>query len=139
MEAHRGPGTQDPTVLLVDDDPAFLRDMTDLLETFVPDIHVVTAGDGRKGLQVLEANGVDLVISDRNMPEMDGLTFLRHVSAAYPHLPRILVTGQPQFEPGTDVKACEVIAKPPVPTKTVETVRRLLALSPTDRPCGKTA
>ena len=62
-----------PTVLAVNDEPKVLELLTVLLER--EGYRVVTAGDGRSGLELAFALEPDIVISDVVMPEMGGLEF----------------------------------------------------------------
>ena len=65
-----------PTILIVDDDEG----MRDTLETILrDDYNVLKAGDGEKGLEILEENNVDIVFLDIILPGMDGLTALENV------------------------------------------------------------
>jgi two-component system chemotaxis response regulator CheY len=65
------------TVLLVDDSPTILMSMSAILtkQGFV----VRTATDGADALKKVAGGAPNLVISDLNMPGMDGMTFLREV------------------------------------------------------------
>ncbi|WP_078456564.1 EAL domain-containing protein [Solemya velum gill symbiont] len=72
---------QAPTVLLVDDDELIIEIGTMTLNDLgVSDVE--TAVSGVDALRVLEvrAGEIDVVMCDLNMPEMDGITFLRHLS-----------------------------------------------------------
>lgn len=62
---------------LVVDDSTTMREMVSysLKEA---GFETLTAGDGQQALDVLEGKAVDLIISDLNMPVMDGLTFIRN-------------------------------------------------------------
>jgi len=55
---------------------------------------VVEASDGHDALRKLDGRKIHLVISDVNMPQMDGLTLLRHIKAlpAYKFTPVIILT-----------------------------------------------
>lgn len=79
------------SLLLVDDEPSILSSLRRLLRTGGYQIH--TAESGQAGLEILEREAVDLVISDMRMPEMDGATFLEQVRARWPATTRILLTG----------------------------------------------
>jgi CheY-like chemotaxis protein len=80
------------TVLLVEDEP-FLREiMGAWLERVAG--RVFCAGDGRAAMKILEANNVDLVISDVRMPVMDGVELLKWIKARPAPRPcMIFVTG----------------------------------------------
>ena len=79
------------SLLLVDDEPSILSSLRRLLRTSGYQIH--TAESGQAGLEILEREAIDLVISDMRMPEMDGATFLEQVRARWPATTRILLTG----------------------------------------------
>ncbi len=78
-------------ILLVDDDP-FVRNMLgELLES--EGYTIVTATNGREGLDCcLEDRDVELVISDMNMDEMDGLEFIKAFRRHDPQTPIIILT-----------------------------------------------
>ena len=80
-----------PTVLCVDDEPNILSALRRLLRP--AGYRVLTADSGAAGLAVLEADSVDLVISDMRMPEMDGARFLECVRERWPDTIRLLLTG----------------------------------------------
>ena len=67
-------------VLIVDDSPsmrAFVRRVMDL-SGFEVDA-CLNAGNGLEGLALLEKQAVDIILTDINMPEMNGEDFLRHL------------------------------------------------------------
>lgn len=79
-------------VLLVDDDPLFLE----LSKTFLEVFHNIisdTVDSAREALQSLEKNSYDVVISDYDMPYMDGITFLKTIRDKRINIPFILFTG----------------------------------------------
>lgn len=80
-----------PTVLCVDDEPNILSALRRLLRP--AGYRVLTADSGAAGLAVLEADSVDLVISDMRMPAMDGAQFLEGVRKRWPDTIRLLLTG----------------------------------------------
>jgi CheY-like chemotaxis protein len=77
-------------VLIVDDTPANLRLLRAVLEG--ENFAVVEAADGVEALQVLERGGIDAVISDILMPNMDGYRFCHEVRQRknLRHLPLII-------------------------------------------------
>jgi CheY-like chemotaxis protein len=78
-------------VLVADDDEVFLEILAETVEQ--ADAAVELAPDGLAAIELLAASDFDILISDLNMPRMDGLTLLRQVRTFYPHILCILITG----------------------------------------------
>ncbi|MFB6121597.1 MAG: response regulator [Halobacteriaceae archaeon] len=89
-------------VLHVDDEPAFLELASELLERADDRIEVVTAASGPRALEVLAAEPVDCVVSDYQMPEMDGLALLEAVRRDHGDLPFVLFTGRGSEDVASD-------------------------------------
>lgn len=79
-------------ILLVDDDPLFLELSKTFLEVF-HDITSDTVNSAREALQRLENYSYDVVVSDYDMPLMDGITFLKTIRDKRIDIPFILFTG----------------------------------------------
>jgi len=82
-------------VLVVDDEPFVLRVIGRILEQ---NFDVTICEDGREAIKHIQSGGFAAVISDINMPGMNGLELLRAVRDHDPDLPVLLVTGQPSWE-----------------------------------------
>jgi response regulator RpfG family c-di-GMP phosphodiesterase len=81
-----------PRVLLVDDEPNLLDGLRRVLRSR---FHVVTATSGDEGLHLLSGDDVfAVVVSDFQMPAMNGAEFLTHARALQPDATRVLLTGQ---------------------------------------------
>ena len=81
-----------PTILIVDDDENLLLSFE---RNFRRSYTVLTAMSGKEGLQKITDNKkIALVISDMNMPEMDGIEFLSRVKKVNPTITRIMLTGK---------------------------------------------
>lgn len=81
-------------ILHVDDEPAFAELAAELLEREDDRFEVVTETSASAGLSSLQAGDFDAVVSDYEMPEMDGLEFLKAVRDEFPDLPFVLFTGR---------------------------------------------
>ena len=77
-------------ILLVDDDikiRALLREILDVLP-----YDVVEAADGKEALERLALQPVDLIITDRSMPHMDGLEFLKNLRQTDKTVPVLMMS-----------------------------------------------
>jgi two-component system probable response regulator PhcQ len=83
-------------ILLVDDEDAVRASLTSVLEREGYRVHGAESGD--EGLHILKAEPIQLVISDYSMPQMSGVDFLKLVRERYPHIVRIMLTGDPNPE-----------------------------------------
>ena len=78
------------SVLVVDDDPNVLEVLDARLSSCGLLVH--KAEGGRKALQILKTQRIDLVVSDVKMPEMDGMALLSEIIRIQPGLPVIFLT-----------------------------------------------
>ena len=79
-------------ILVVDDEPGVREMLVDALT--LQSYAVVSAGDGFEALQQLRAADFDLVVSDINMPKVDGYDFLERIRNAGDSTPVILLTAR---------------------------------------------
>lgn len=94
------------TILIVDDDQAMLLSLQELLEA---NGHaVVMADNGEKALRCIAQGGIDLMVLDIMMPEIDGLEVCRRVRSdpLYARLPILFLTAKGR--PGDAVKSLDV-------------------------------
>ncbi|KAA6340074.1 Sensor histidine kinase TodS [termite gut metagenome] len=85
------------TVLVIEDNEDLLHLMVKLLER---EYHVLTAGNGKDGVTIIENEDVNLIVSDIMMPEMDGIEFCKYIKNKfeYSHIPVILLTAKNEEE-----------------------------------------
>ena len=92
------------TVLFVDDDPDFLKVMVKAFQLWSKGAFQADSADSvGAALVKLESMSVDLVVSDLNMPVIDGVQFLRLLGRKYPQVHKIMLTG---YASDPDVKNC---------------------------------
>ncbi|MFN0264879.1 response regulator [Tepidamorphus sp. 3E244] len=102
-------------IVLVEDDDSVRSFVARALER---DGHeVTTAMDGGEGLDVLRerAHATDLLLTDIQMPVMDGIALALNVAREWPDLPIVLMTGyahQRERAHGLESLICDVIQKP---------------------------
>ena len=86
-------------ILVVDDFPTMRRIVRNLLKE-LGYANVDEAEDGLAGLAKLRSGNFDFVVSDWNMPNLDGLSMLKEIraDAALSHLPVLMVTAEAKKE-----------------------------------------
>ena len=101
------------SILLVDDDPLILRSLSVVIGR--EGYEVTTAEGGTRGLELARDASFDVVVTDFNMPEIDGMQLLREVKARKPDSEVILVTGYGTVEQAVEaikLGAYDYICKP---------------------------
>ena len=116
------------SILIVEDQ----RDLAELAALHLADIaqQVRICGDGREALSVLAGRKVDVIITDLNMPVMDGLTLIRELRASPTHrsVPILMLTTEADGAKKADGKAAGAtgwIVKPFSPEKLVAVVKQV--------------
>jgi DNA-binding NtrC family response regulator len=85
------------SVLYVDDEPVLLDTLKLFLERD-PEFRIATALSARKALEKIRTESFDAIVSDYEMPEIDGIAFLKIVRERYPKMPFIIFTGKGREE-----------------------------------------
>ncbi len=91
---------QSRRVLLVDDEDRFVAQLCRLLEKL--NFQVVTAGNGRQALRLIDAQAFDVVVLDLHMPVMDGMTALSRIQEKKQAPAVIMLTGHATLETGIE-------------------------------------
>ncbi len=117
------------TILTVDDSPSIRQMVSFTLKNAGYD--VVEAGDGNAGLSQAKGKVCDLVITDQNMPGMDGLTLIKALRGLpeYRSKPILMLTTESSDEMKSKGKAAGAtgwIVKPFNPQTLTDVVRRLI-------------
>ncbi len=87
-------------VLIVDDEEPFVLSLADGLSSYKKYFNIRTAPNGAEAVKILKLSPIDLVLTDLNMPKMDGFELIAYMSRNYPKIPVILITayGTPKIE-----------------------------------------
>lgn len=85
-------------ILIVDDEPRHLRGMAGMVRTMRPAAKVRTAKDGQAALALVREERPDVVLSDIQMPNLDGLTFLQRLKEEELQTKVVMVSAYNLFE-----------------------------------------
>lgn len=108
-------------LIVVDDEPVLLQLLCAIFEG--EPYEVIGCPDGATALQAFDA-GVDVLLTDKNLPDVSGLTLLQQAKARYPDCEGIVITGYASLDTALAAMALDAydyIVKPP---KDVFEVRR---------------
>ncbi|MGH1462502.1 MAG: sigma-54-dependent transcriptional regulator [Neptuniibacter sp.] len=112
-------------VLIVEDDNELREALCDTLE--LAGFDFLEAEDAEKALELLQENQVDMVVSDVNMPGMDGHELLDKIRTGYPGLPVMLITAFGQVSKAVEAikaGAVDYLMKPFDSAALISAVRR---------------
>lgn len=117
------------TILAVDDSNSMRQMVSFTLKQAGHD--VTEAADGVEALELAKKSSFNLVISDVNMPKMDGLTLIKHLRTlpSYKFTPLLMLTtesGSDKKQEGKAAGATGWIVKPFNPDQLLSTVNRVL-------------
>ncbi|MBW2659610.1 MAG: sigma-54-dependent Fis family transcriptional regulator [Deltaproteobacteria bacterium] len=101
------------SILIVDDEPNYLVVLSELLQD--EGFEVFTAPDGEQGLRIVNDVDLDIIITDMQMPGMDGIQFMLKIKEKLPDLPVIVITAYAEVDKAVDamqVGAFSYLAKP---------------------------
>lgn len=116
-------------ILIVDDSESIREVVSFTLEN--EGFEVTVADDGTDALTYLDGRPIDLIITDLHMPQMDGITLIKHVRVmeAYQRIPILFLTTESQTSKKLEAKeagATGWIIKPFVPAKLIAALNKVL-------------
>ncbi|MBW2732592.1 MAG: sigma-54-dependent Fis family transcriptional regulator [Deltaproteobacteria bacterium] len=117
-------------VLIVDDEPNILSSLKRALE--IEDFSVTTTRGGAEALERLTKEGLDIVLLDVAMPEMDGLEVLGQIKKKYRGIPVVMMSGHSTIETAmqaTKLGAYDFVEKPLSTDRLLITLDNALKLS----------
>jgi len=126
-----------PYILVVDDDPDILDNITTVLET--RPYRLATARDGKKCMEMVAAEVPDLLILDLLMPRMDGWGVIREMRSEprYAGVPIMVLTTviedasrrRYELETGMAMDVQQYIQKPVMPAELIRRVENMLKVT----------
>lgn len=117
-------------ILFVDDEPKVLEGLKRMLYAYRQDWDMVFVSNGHEALQKLADSSFDVLVTDVRMPQMNGVQLLTEIRERYPHVVRIVLSGQADREITlpTVALAHQYLAKPCNAQIVRETVDRAVNL-----------
>jgi two-component system chemotaxis response regulator CheY len=117
------------TILAVDDSPSIRNMVAFTLKS--AGYEVVEAVDGQDGLEKAKARRVNLILTDQNMPRMDGLTLVKNLRALpdYKTAPILILTTESSDDmksKGRAAGATGWLVKPFDPPRLLEVVKKVI-------------
>jgi CheY-like chemotaxis protein len=118
------------SILVVDDEPFFRSAVNTILRR--ASFHTIEARDGLEAYEIVRAIGasVELLLTDFQMPRMDGLSLIEFVRELHPKMPVLLMTGS-RLE--NRPRSYAVLNKPIGRDALLQAVRRAIAAAGTER------
>ena len=120
---------QPPRVLLVEDEPALVEVVNDVLYREVG-CHVIAAANVAQAKQILATQAIDLVITDVNLPDGNGMNLLPTLRQHHPAATAIVITGNPSMDGAISAMqggAVDFVAKPFDSRQLIDRIRKALA------------
>jgi len=114
----------EPRVLFVDDELPLRSVVTRLLSR--RGVDVVSVGDAVSAVERLREEPFDLLLTDFQMPDMDGFALLAHVREHYPDLPAIMMTGHASVQHAVQAMSGGAVDYLPKPFSTDALADRVL-------------
>lgn len=116
-------------ILIVDDSRAIRQSISFILQE--AGFTVVQAVDGAEAVSLLDSAGFDLVVTDVNMPNMDGISLTKHIrqNSKQKFVPILMLTTESQADVMQEGKAAGAtgwIVKPFDPDKLLAVVKKLV-------------
>lgn len=118
------------TVLVVDDSAAMRTLLVSTLET-LGSLEILQAANGFEALRMLPRQEINLLLTDINMPDINGLELLSFVRSnpVYKEMPVVIISTEgssKDIEKGMSLGASEYLVKPFMPEQLLEIVRKYI-------------
>ncbi len=121
-----------PNILVADDSPVERRLVGALLTRQLADVKITYVSDGLQALDELGKGTFDAIVTDFQMPNLDGLELVEKAANLCPGVPVVVITGcgsEAMAVRALEAGAASYIAKQDIDLRLIETVGNVLALS----------
>ncbi|MDB5385922.1 MAG: frzE [Planctomycetaceae bacterium] len=121
-----------PNILVADDSPVERSLYTALILKHIPFADVVQAADGAQVLAEIERTDFDLILTDFQMPKVDGIEVLQQTARIRPGLPVVVMTGcgsEATAIRALQAGAASYLIKGEISQRLIETINNVLAMS----------
>ncbi len=116
-------------ILVVDDEKIERNGIRFLLKQMNFELEIVEAENGKKAVELLKTQAVDILLTDIKMPFMDGMELIEEVRPLYPEMMIIIFSGYSDFEYAKNAMKYDVkdyILKPVEPAEFKNTLRKVM-------------
>ena len=96
MASPDSPSPQAVRVIVVDDHEWILEIAVQVVRQTLPDAQIVARSNGLEALMAFREGGADFVVTNHNMPLMNGATLTRELHEARPELPIVMISVNPE-------------------------------------------
>ena len=113
-------------ILLIDDSKPILDSLSEYLRYFLRNCTVRTADNGRTAVEIMRSMPIDVILTDLEMPFMNGFEVVAYTKMHYPAIPVLVMTGR--HSPETEKKAMSIGASRYIVKHfDVDTIKNLIA------------
>lgn len=101
-------------ILIVDDDAEFLEYLKEGLQRYAGQFEVVTASNGEEAVDILKKIRISVLVTDLDMPGMDGRALLAYMEKNRPQIPCVAMTDpeSPEIKDEASASVLKYIEKP---------------------------
>jgi len=102
------------TILIVDDSVMLINYLEDAFKQYEDKFHLLTANDGLEAIEMIKNKSISLLVTDLQMPKIDGLGLLAYTNKYYPNIPCIVMSahGTPKIIKSIQSDILQFIEKP---------------------------
>lgn len=93
-------------ILIIDDNISLLGSLAAVVGTQLNDCHILTAQNGSEGIAMIDSLPIALILTDLNMPVLDGYGVIAHRNVVCPQVPLFVMSGD--LVPEVREKLCEM-------------------------------